>query len=157
MAKYHWGRITDDPDLYRELMVTLYVEDEDEDALWPQLPDVCSEGALPFMHASCVISLKHAPSYMGIWGIIGLCGKYLYEGDACNGDDAGPFDDLADALNCISRPTRVSQEPADFEVMAEGEPSTQILEALAKHLIEGDRVRINTEPHILTQGKFVKV
>ncbi len=35
MAKYHWGRITDDPDLYRELMVTLYVEDEDEDALWP--------------------------------------------------------------------------------------------------------------------------
>jgi hypothetical protein len=157
MAKYHWGRITDDPDLYRELMVTLYVEDEDEDALRPQLPDVCSEGALPFMHASCVISLMHAPIHTGIWGIIGLCGKYLYEGDACNGDDAGPFDDLSDALNCISGPTRVSQEPADFEVMAEGEPSTQILEALAKHLIEGDRVRINTEPHILTQGKFQKV
>ena len=53
MAKYHWNRITDDPELNRELMVTFYVEDEDEDALWPQLPDVCSEGALPFMHASC--------------------------------------------------------------------------------------------------------
>ena len=157
MAKYHWDRITADRELNRELMATLCVENEDEDALWPQLPDVCSEGALPFMHASCVISLMHAPIHMGIWGIIGLCGKYLYEGDACNGDDAGPFDDLSDALNCISGPTRVSQEPADFEVMAEGEPSAQILEALAKHLIEGDRVRINAEPHILTQGKFVKV
>jgi hypothetical protein len=157
MAKYHWERITADPELNRELMATLCVEDEDEDALWPQLPDVCSEGALPFMHASCVISLMHAPIHTGIWGIIGLCGKYLYEGDACNGDDAGPFDDLSDALNCISGPTRVSQEPADFEVMAEGEPSTQILEALAKHLIEGDRVRINTEPHILNMGKFKKV
>lgn len=156
MAKYHWGRITDDPDLYRELMIIACVEDEDEDALWPQLPDVCSEGALPFMHASCVISIMHAPTYKGIWGIIGLCGKYLYEGDACNGDDAGPFDDLSDALNCISGPTRASKEPADFEVMAEGEPSAQILEALAKHLIEGDRVRINTEPHVLTQGRFVK-
>lgn len=157
MAKYQWDRITADPELNRELMATLCVENEDEDALWPQLPDVCSEGALPFMHASCVISLMHAPIHMGIWGIIGLCGKYLYEGEACNGDDAGPFDDLSDALNCISGPTRVSQEPADFEVMAEGEPSAQILEALAKHLIEGDRVRINAEPHILTQGKFVKV
>ena len=29
--------------------------------------------------------------------------------------------------------------------------------SLAKHLIEGDRVRINTEQHILTQGKFKKV
>jgi hypothetical protein len=157
MAKYHWERITDDPDLYRELMIIACVEDEDEDALWLQLPDVCSEGALPFMHASCVISLMHAPTYKGIWGIIGLCGKYLYEGDACNGDDAGPFDDLSDALNCISGPTRASKEPSDFEVMAEGEPSAQILEALAKHLIEDDRVRINTEPHILTQGKFKKV
>lgn len=157
MAKYQWDRITADPELNRELMATLCVENEDEDALWLQLPDVCSEGALPFMHASCVISLMHAPIHMGIWGIIGLCGKYLYEGEACNGDDAGPFDDLSDALNCISGPTRVSQEPADFEVMAEGEPSAQILEALAKHLIEGDRVRINAEPHILTQGKFVKV
>ncbi len=157
MAKYHWERITDNPDLYRELMAISCVEDEDEDALRLQLPEDCREGALPFMHASCVISLMHAPIHMGIWGIIGLCGKYLYEGDACNGDDAGPFDDLSDALNCIPGPTRVSKEPADFEVMAEGEPSAQILEALAKHLIEGDRVRINTEPHILTQGKFVKV
>jgi hypothetical protein len=156
MAKYHWERITADPELNRELMITLNVEDEDEDALWPQLPDVCREGALPFMHASCVISLMHAPSHRGIWGIIGLCGKYLYEGDAGNGDDAGPFDDLSDALNCISGPTRVSSEPADFEVMAEGEPSAQILGALAKHLIEGDRVRINTEPHVLTRGEFVK-
>lgn len=156
MAKYHWERITADPELNRELMATLCVEDEDEDALWTQLPDICSEGALPFMHASCVISLVHAPIHTGIWGIIGLCGKYLYEGDACNGDDAGPFDDLSDALNCISGPTRVSREPADFEVMAEGEPSAQILEALAKHLIEGDRVRINTEPHVLTEGRFVK-
>ena len=157
MAKYHWERITGDPELNRELMVTLYVDDEDEDALWPQLPDVCSEGALPFMHASCVISLMHAPNYRGIWGIIGLCGKYLYEGDACNGEDAGPFDDLSDALNCISGPSRASKEPADFEVMAEGEPSAQILGALAKQLIEGDRVRINTEPHILSLGKFKKV
>ena len=157
MAKYHWERITDDPDLYRELMVISCVEDEDEDALRLQLPEDCSEGALPFMHASCVISLMHAPIHTGIWGVIGLCGKYLYEGDACNGDDAGPFDDLSDALNCISGPTRASKEPSDFEVMAEGEPSAQILEALAKRLIEGDRVRINTEPHILTQGKFVKV
>ena len=157
MVKYHWDRIPAERELNRELMATLCVENEDEDALWLQLPDVCSEGALPFMHASCVISLMHAPIHMGIWGIIGLCGKYLYEGDACNGDDAGPFDDLSDALNCISGPMRVSTEPADFEVMAEGQPSTQILEALATHLIEGDRVRINTEPHILTQGKFVKV
>lgn len=157
MAKYHWERITDNPDLYRELMAISCVEDEDEDALRLQLPEDCREGALPFMHASCVISLMHAPTYKGIWGIIGLCGKYLYEGDACNGDDAGPFDDLSDALNCISGPMRVSTEPADFEVMAEGQPSTQILEALATRLIEGDRVRINTEPHILTQGKFVKV
>lgn len=157
MAKYHWDRITDDPDLYRELMIIACVEDEDEDALWLQLPDVCSEGALPFMHASCVISLMHAPTHKGIWGIIGLCGKYLYEGDACNGDDAGPFDDVSDALKCISGPTRVSKEPADFEVMVEGEPSALIFEALAKHLIEGDRVRINAEPHILTQGKFKKV
>lgn len=157
MAKYHWRRITNDPDLYSDLMIAMNVENGDADALWPQLPDVCSEGALPFMHASCVISLMHTPSHIGIWGIIGLCGKYVYEGDACSGEDAGPFDDLSDALNCISGPTRASNEPAKFEVMAEGEPSAQILEAVAKHLIKGDRVRINTEPHILTQGKFVKV
>ena len=47
MAKYHWERITDDPDLYRELMIIACVEDEDEDALWLQLPDVCSEGGRP--------------------------------------------------------------------------------------------------------------
>lgn len=156
MAKYHWERITAVPELNRELMITLNVEDEDEDALWPQLPDVCRDGALPFMHASYVISLMHAPSHRGIWGIIELSGKYLYEGDACNGDDAGPFDDLSDALNCISGPSRVSSESADFEVMAEGEPSAQILGALAKHLIEGDRVRINNEPHVFTRGEFVK-
>lgn len=155
MAKYHWERITGDPELNRELMVTLYVDDED--ALWPQLPDVCSGGALPFMHASCVISLMHAPSYMGIWGIVGLCGKYLYEGDACNGEDAGPFDDLTDAINCISGPSRASKEPAEFEVMAEGELTPQILVALAKQLIEGDRVSINGKPNILTQGEFKEV
>ena len=47
MAKYHWNRITDDPELNRELMVTFYVEDEDEDALWPQLPDVCMKEPSP--------------------------------------------------------------------------------------------------------------
>jgi len=57
MAKYHWRRITNDPDLYRDLMITMNVQHLDADALWPQLPDVCSEGTLPFMHLSCVISL----------------------------------------------------------------------------------------------------
>ena len=54
MAKYHWDRITADPELNRELMVTLCVENEDEDALRLQLPEDCREGAI----------------HMGIWGFI---------------------------------------------------------------------------------------
>ena len=36
------------------------MDDEDEDALWTQLPDVCREGALPFMFQSSIDAEKGA-------------------------------------------------------------------------------------------------
>ena len=161
MAKYHWDRITDDPELFKELMVTLEVDEDDEDRmwvqLWMQLPDECSEGALLFRNAGCVMCLAHAQGYKGIWGITFLCGKYFYDGDACSGDDAGPFDDLSEALNCISGPARENSSPGDFHVWSKGELSPQLMMALAKQLVEGDRVSINQKPYLLERGKLVRV
>jgi hypothetical protein len=161
MAKYHWERITGDPELYKDLMVNLEVDEGDDDTmseqLCMQLPDECSEGALPFRNAGLVMSLSYAQDYKGIWGIIFLCDKYLYEGDVCAGDDAGPFDDLSEALKCISGPARENTLPGDFHVWSAWELSPPLIKALTKQLIEGGRVSIDQKPHVFTQGMLKKV
>ena len=72
MAKYHWERITGDPELYKDLMVNLEVDEGDDDTmseqLCMQLPDECSEGALPFRNAGLVMSLSYAQDYKGHMG-----------------------------------------------------------------------------------------
>ena len=161
MAKYHWDRITGNPALKKRLMDTSEVKEEDEDAMSEnlriQLPDECREGALSFRNATCMISLWYAKPQKPIWSVIELVGKYLYDGDLCAGDDAGPFDDLSSALNCIAGPMRTSQDPVDFQVWSERPIKAPTLRALAKQLIEGDRVSINGKTHIMTQGKLKKV
>lgn len=152
MAKYHWDRITGDPELDRELMVTLEVEEEDEDMMWIQLPDICSEDALGFRNAGLLLYLEgYAPNQPGNWSIILLVGKYLYAGDICIGDDAGPFDTLDEAIACVPNLESISAAGSNF-VIRSGLPFHQTLEILAKHLPEGAYVNVNLKPLIMARG-----
>jgi hypothetical protein len=154
MAKYHWGRITGDPEIIRELMVTLEVEEEDEDMLWAQLPDVCSEDALGFRNAGLLLKLEgYAPNQRGNWSIILLVEKYFYAGDVCIGDDAGPFDSLDEALACAPKFDSISTAGSNFEIRSEL-PFHQTLEVLAKHLPEGAYINVNLKPLIMARGSL---